>query len=34
MGAELTYQTDRQTEMVKLIVTFRSFAKAPKQNAL
>jgi hypothetical protein len=29
VGAEL-FHTDRQTDMTKLIVDFRSFAKAPK----
>jgi len=33
VGAELFHangQTDRQTDMTKLLVAFRNFAKAPK----
>ena len=35
VGAELLHEggrTDRQTDMAKLIVALRSFAKAPKNN--
>jgi hypothetical protein len=31
LGAEL-FHADEQTEMAKLIVAFRNFAKAPKKN--
>jgi len=31
VGAELFY-TDRRTDMTKLIVAFRNFAKAPKSE--
>jgi len=35
VGAEVFYEdgrTDRQTDMTKLIVAFRSFANAPKNS--
>ena len=37
VGAELFYadgQTDKQTGMIKLIVAFRNFVKAPKSRCL
>jgi hypothetical protein len=34
LGAELLFHADRQTDMTKLIVIFRQFAKAPKKLLL